>query len=352
MTKITPEEIDHIVEVLKKDHGSDYQLESKDFDGILKGIGDPNVIKQVNAKLGRTETYDDTKQALANIMASAKNYPNYQARLEKKMQRGELTESLASGLGVARDLFQIGIASGQIKQSNSTLAKLVRPSIPGLPRNDKTLDSALSNAQMGTFDAAREIEPAKQAINSGYQNDIMNARAAAGGQQGTYGALAQEASLNRNRSLMGLAPMVDNARAREQTRVDDLLARRSEQRQQGFENQKSLYDLTNNNYMQNVQTASQLGQAGRENLYGGVGNLSDSLSVLGGNVQLPNWAQKQRNQEMGQTDTPEYTGVPEMQNMQQTLDQHAAYRNPGYIRSLMAGQQDRTPIKGYPYYRR
>jgi len=352
MAKITPEEINHITELLKKNYDSDYTLESKDFEGILKGIGDPEVIKKINAKLGRTETADDTQQALANIMASAKNYPNYQARLERKMQRGELTENLAAGLGVARDLFQIGVASGQIKQSNAALAKLTRPAIPGLPKNDKTLDSALANAQMGTFDAARTIEPARQAIDTGYQNDIMNARSAAGGQQGMYGALAQEASLNRNRSLMGLAPIIDSARAREQARVDDLLAQRAAQRQQGFENQRSLYDLSNANYNQDVQSAGELGRVGRENLYGGVGNLTDSLAVLGGNLQMPGWAKKQRQMEMGETPTPEYTGVPEMQNMQQVINEHSSYRDPAYIRSLMAGQQGRTPIKGYPYYRR
>lgn len=310
--------------ILEKQVDGQYSLTAEEFDDLIKASGDPELIAQVNKQLGRTATADDTIGAIASIMKDAQNYPNYQARLEKKMKRGEVTEDLAAGFGVLRDLIQTGVGASQISQSNRALRGLRRPTPPGVPGEDKVFSNALSEAQRGTFNAARTIEPAKQAIQGGFANDLAVARDVSGGQAGTYGALAQAAANRRNRSFGELAPMADNARAREQARVDELLQTRQIQRQRDYQNRMSLYDANNDAYQQDSNAAAELGAAGRDNLYGGIGNLSSSLPVLGGtsygrSINLPRMRARQN---MGTN----RTGIQEMDNFQEMINNNPYYR--------------------------
>jgi len=264
-----------------KRNSADYTLTAEEFDTLIEALGDSEKQAKVAKQLGLNST-DDLLASIQGILGQASNSENYFARLEKKMKRGEIAEELSAGLGVAKDLFQLGVGARQISESNRTLRGLKRPALPGLPSKDRTLSNAISEAQRGTMDAARAVEPARQGIERGFGTDLAAARGAVGGQSGAYGSLAQTAALRRNRAFGEIAPMIDSIRAREQGRLDQLLGQRLDQRQQDFRNRFNLYDEANQNYVQDAGAAAELGLAGRENLYGAVGNLSGSLANLGG----------------------------------------------------------------------
>lgn len=313
-----------VSEILKRAYDGQYKLSAEDFDALLETYGDEDAQEKVRKKLGLGST-DELMQQMAAVMNSASNAPNYFARLERKMKRGEVTEDLASGLNVLRDFTQYGIGSGQARQADRTLGRLRRPNMPALPQRDIYLDNAIADAQRGTMDAARVIEPARQELQRGFASDLAAARGAVGGQAGAYGALAQTAALRRNRGISELAPIIDNIRSREQARLDDLLARRSAQRQQDFQNRLQLYDQENSIYNQDVTAASELGLAGRENMYGALNQMPDSLAVLGGSLATRQRAARPQRAELPPEDR---TQVPELDQFKEELINTSILYNP------------------------
>jgi hypothetical protein len=323
---MTPEELSKIME---KYQSGDYTLTKEEFDQLLEASGKPTAQEKIAKQLGLGST-EELQAQISDILQQAKNSPNYFQRLERKIKRGETTADLAAGFNVVRDLTQGFIGSRQVSASNRALARNQRPALPGLPPADPRLDQAISEAQRGTMDAARMVEPARQGIERGFASDLTAARGAVGGQASAYGALAQTAALRRNRGFAELAPVIDSVRAREQARLDDLLARRGQQRQQDFGNRMQLYDFANQNYQQDANAAAELGLAGRENMYGAINSLPDSLAAYGGTFadrqfNVPNV----RNPFQRKTLPPEHkTQVPELDAVQEELMNTSLLYNP------------------------
>lgn len=260
-----------------KDFKAGDSLTEEEFKELSTNKPDKELLK----KLG-VSSMEEFVQERDSIFKSAANTETYFQRLEKKIKRGQVTEDTLNSLNVARDLFKLGTSMGQINKSDKALSKLKRPSLPQLPKYDAGLDYEINRAQQGTMDAAKVVEPARQAIDRGFTADLTSARGAVGGQSGAYGALAQTAALRRNRAYGELSPMIDNVRAREQSRVDNLLSRRMQERQQNFDNRSQLYNFDNANYQNDVNAASDLGLAGRENLAGTFDSLPSSLAAFAG----------------------------------------------------------------------
>ena len=257
-----------------------YTFTAKEFDELIAATGDDKRLAETAKKLGLSSV-DEAMAMLPEILAGAANGENYFARLERRMKRGELAEDLQAGFNTINSLAQLGISSGQIKRSNNALGALSRPGLPTTPREDEALSNAIYGAQQGTFDAARAVAPVRQGIEDAYTSDLQTARQASGGQSGTFGALAQTANLRKMRGYGEMAPLIDSIRAREQARLDNLLAMRQEGRQQDFRNRMSIYDRSNQNYTDDVAAASELGLAGRENMQTALGNFGQAASVLG-----------------------------------------------------------------------
>lgn len=271
---------------------SSHNITKEEGEELLKLASDESKLEKTRKALNLDSTEELTALFPA-LLQTAGNGESYLARLEGKMKRGELTEKLSVGFNTLLNLTQMGVASKQIAKSNRDLASLQRPSIPTAPTDDPALNQALSEAQRGTFDAGRAVSPVIRQIRNNRLRDEIVARQMGGGQGGLYGALNQASSLRALGAYGELAPLIDNIRAREQSRVDDLLQMRQQSRQQNFQNRMSIYDAANQNYNNDAMAAAQLGQAGRENLFGALGGLTDNLAVAGGylqgkNFRLPN----------------------------------------------------------------
>lgn len=273
-----------------------HTLTKAEGDELLKLLSDKSAAEKTKEKLGLTSVEEMTA-LFPQLLDQATNGENYLTRLERKMKRGELTEKLSGAFNTLVSLSQLGVSANQISKSNKELGALTRPGTPSVPTEDAALSNAIYEAGRGTFDPSRASAIASRQIRNNRLSDEATAKAVGGGQAGIYGALNQAASLRANRGYSELVPMIDSIRAREQARLDNLLAMRQQQRQNDFQNRMSIYDQANQNYMNDVNAASQLGQAGRENLFTALGGLSDNLAVVGGygagtKFKMPNFKRR------------------------------------------------------------
>jgi hypothetical protein len=258
------------------------KLTPKQFDWLM-GATEQEVEDSASGGNAQFANAEQFGASLQDVLAEAvKTQPNYLDRLEKQVKRGEVTAKASAFLTVAKDIINISASSGQIKRSNRQLDRLVKPGMPASPREDASLSTAIREAQKGTLDASRAIEPIRQGLASQYAADQGVARDISGGQAATYGGLSQLSSLRNRRALNGLTPEIDSIRAREQARLDGLIAQRQANRQAGFDNQWKNAYMERQQYNNDLASAGELGATGRENLYSSIAGMVPSLSNLAG----------------------------------------------------------------------
>lgn len=288
-----------------------YTLSSAEQDKLLRAA---NYLKR-GGNFGMASA-DEISNIFNIALQGASNKESFLDRLERRQKRGELAEELSSGFNVIKDLAGLTASMGQIRQSNRTLRGLSRPGMPTPPSEDPQLQQAIYQASQGTMNAANQVQPVIEGLNQQYAQDLGLARDISGGQSSTYGALGQLASLRRTRGLNEAAPIIDNIRAREQARLDDLLARRQGFRQQDFQNRLGLSEMALNQYNKEASAAGLQGQIGRENLFSTYGNLADDLSVLGANYYY----------------NKSFTGNQDIDNYSSRIDSNLANLNKPYSR--------------------
>jgi hypothetical protein len=301
--------LNSLLDKLQKE--DNYTLSSAEQEKLMRAA---NYLKK-GGKFGMASA-EEISNIFNIAVQGASNKESFLDRLERRQKRGELAEELSAGFNVIKDLAGLGASMGQIRQSNRTLRGLRRPGLPTPPTEDPELQNAIYNAQQGTMNAARQVQPMVEGLNQQYAQDLGLARDISGGQASTYGALGQLASLRRSRGLAETAPLVDNIRAREQARLDNLLARRQGFRQQDFQNRLGLGELALNQYNQDIGAAGIQGQIGREHLFNTMGNLADDLSVLGANYYYNN----------------RFTGNKDIDNYTSKVDSNLAQLNKPYTR--------------------
>lgn len=261
-------------------------LAKNDGEKVSEAEGDAAVaalggdIESVRQQLGYTSSEELAKD-IAESLNSASNGANYFETLRDRIKRGEVANELASGFGALSDLTEVLVGSGQIRASKKTLQALSRPQLPDVPQRDERLSKVISDAQAGTFDTARQLQPLRDTIERGYGADLQTARSIAGGQAGALGALGQTASIRRNQAITGMAPIIDSIRSREQARLDNLLGMRQDETQRNFANRMYQYGQRNDNYNIDRAYAEDRLAAGQANLFGGLRNFGNNLAVLG-----------------------------------------------------------------------
>lgn len=172
----------------------------------------------------------------------------------------------------------------QIKESRSAERALIRPSLPNPNVLDPAINNAISDAQKGSTDALKALEPAKQEIAQQRLQDIAVARSVSGGQSGAYGGLATAASLRAMRSASQLPMIGEQIRARRLQRYDSLLGMRQGQLQNNFGNQMQVSNANFQQYNQDANAAAALGSAGRLNLRNTLGQFPGIISRVGGGL--------------------------------------------------------------------
>lgn len=172
----------------------------------------------------------------------------------------------------------------QIRQSNKAIKNLQRPTMPSPNVLDPQLNNAIAQAQRGSFEALRALEPAKQEIAQQRLMDMNTARSLSGGQAGAYGANATAASLRATRAAQRLPQIGDTIKARQQERADQLLGRRQNVLQNEFYNRMQIANQNFNQYNNDIASAAALGVAGRTNLRNTLGQLPEMLTRTAGNL--------------------------------------------------------------------
>ena len=193
------------------------------------------------------------------------------------------TEKGVSAANIALDLTGLAASLGQIKAGDRAAATSRRPNRPVGLTADPLLQQQIADAQQGTLDAARRVAPAQQAIMDQYLSDLNQAEVASAGQAGTYGALAQVASQRRGRGAQQLAPIIDDIRAREQGRLDNLTAMKLNENQAIQQSNAQFYPTDMNQYQMEQQAAAQLGSQGRSNLFQSLANFGSDVVPVAAN---------------------------------------------------------------------
>lgn len=259
--------------------------EMKDAAVLLRGMATGKVPPGAQDQFG--SDYAAFARTLSQGFSQAANTPqgrNFTNMLIRERQSDRFIRQYKPFFNAVLAGADVATALSQIKGSNKALQSLVPPTAPAAPKIDNAINGQIANAQRGTLSSENALAPARQEIQGGYQRDLQTARAVSGGQSSTFGALANAASLRRTRAGTGLPMIADSIKAREQSRLDDLLFRRQGLNQQNFENNMGLYGQQLNSYNQDVNAVSALGQAGRTNLRTAAQSLPDSLLGISGRL--------------------------------------------------------------------
>lgn len=212
-------------------------------------------------------------------------------------------DAILSGVDLATSL-------SQIRESNKAIRNLRKPTMPSPEVLDPAINSAIAEAQRGSLESLRALEPAKQEIAQQRLIDLQTARSVSGGQSGAFGALANASSLRAMRAATSLPAIQDTIRGRQQQRADNLIGLRQNVRQQEFGNRLAIADRNLEQYVNDMAAAGALGQAGRTNLRSTLGNMSNIIPQVVGRMLPTNYPKQQVTQQQApQYTSPMNTGV-------------------------------------------
>lgn len=241
-------------------------------------------------------------------------------------------DAILSGVDLATSL-------SQIHESNKAIRNLRKPTMPSPEVLDPAINSAIAEAQRGSLESLRALEPAKQEIAQQRLIDLQTARSVSGGQSGAFGALANASSLRAMRAATSLPAIQDTIRGRQQQRADNLIGLRQNVRQQEFGNRLAIADRNLEQYVNDMAAAGALGQAGRTNLRSTLGNMSNILPQVVGRMLPTNYPQQQAAQPQApQYTSPMNTGVgnPVWDEYSKTISQNLLNRIRGQNRATLS----------------
>lgn len=239
--------------------------------------------KELNS--GGLKTDTDFNQAINQVkflITSPDAKANFLDQAEKLATKSS-TEKGAQAANLALDFAGLAASLGQIKAADKAVTESRRPNRPIGLTPEPLLQQQIADAQQGTFDAARRVAPAQQAIMDQYLSDLNQAGVASAGQAGTYGALAQVASQRRGRGAQALAPIIDDIKAREQGRLDNLTGMKIGENQAIQQSNAQYYPNDLYQYQLEQQAAGQLGSQGRSNLFQSLANFGNDAVPVAAN---------------------------------------------------------------------
>ena len=220
------------------------------------------------------KTKNEQEQAAIDYMAKYQNDPDFIGRMKERL--GDKAFSNFMTLGA--NIMDINTSRQQINKADLLEDQLKKPSIYTPTRGDENLRTAISDAQRGIYDNKVQLAPAELVNMENYFNDLNNAKIASTGQAGQYGALAQGASLRRQRGGNQIAAMNAGLISDKQKRYDSLVGMQLENNA-GFEgrmlgaNQLQLAD-----YYKQAEANALLGSTGRSNMRNSIYNVLPTIS--------------------------------------------------------------------------
>ena len=255
---------------------------------ILKAYGGKteDELKEIKDKItkeGLEAVGAEMDEAMSALGASPEGQARIQAVVEARKD-ARLSTKYAPFFQAALAGGDIASAIGQINQAKREGSRLIEPGMPPVPNLDPAISQNIAEAQRGTYDQSRAIAPARQELQDQYAKDIALAKQIGGGQSSTLGALGQVASMRRARGAASLLPAVDAIRAREQSRLDNLIGQRSGLLDQNYRNRFYQYRGLQDQYNRDATAIGALGSAGRMNLRSSAQNLLNAVPGVAARV--------------------------------------------------------------------
>lgn len=251
-------------------------------------------------------TGEDIDKALNDGYLQLSQSPEYKEKLldfAQKTEQGKIAGQIRGALNLALSAGDIAMSSKQIREGEKDARNSRRPNRPSVLKADPLLAQAIEEARQGTFDTARRLAPAQQAILDNYLSDLNVARTASTGQAGTYGALGQAASNRRGRANLQLGAMADDVRAREQGRLDNLIGLKQQENQAIQQSAAQYYPTDIQQYQNEQQAAGALEATGRQNMRNSLLNLGQQVPDIASQL-----ATKRRFDRLRMTDETYGTG--------------------------------------------
>jgi len=268
--------------------GRKISKDDRDFFTSAHSEADPKVFDSINEKVkAGTPLEDADYDALFNETRKMLTSPENKEKvlgLAQKVEQGKISQNVRMGLNLALAGTDIATSLQQIKKGNQITQNARRPVRPPVLQRDQLLANALADAGNNRNDVTRALLPAQQGINDAYQADLANARTAAGGQAGAYGAYAQSAVNRRNQANLNLVPLGDQVRRENQRRYDSLVGQHVQEGEAINASQGRFYPEDLYQYNLNQQMGAGLGQTGRYNLRTSLTGLAQQLPGAIGNL--------------------------------------------------------------------
>lgn len=263
---------------LLKASGQYSEEQLNDIKSKLEASGPDSIIDELNSAVAALDATPEGAARKRDIMSQRKA-----ERLSAKYQ--PFFQAIMAGGDIAASL-------GQIKQARRAAANLRPPAMPAVPGLDPALNQSIRDAQVGTFDAARIAGPARQELQDTYNKELALAKAIGGGQSATLGALGQVAAMRKNRGAASLIPLLDQARAREEGRLDNLVGRRGDLIDRNYRNQFYQFMSARDMYDKDAAAIGALGSAGRQNLRTGVQSLLGAVPGVAARIPMNGYGDK------------------------------------------------------------
>lgn len=199
-------------------------------------------------------------------------------QVAQETEAGKNFDKIAHGFNILLAGSDVAQSINQIQQAKSLRSTSRRPAAPAVPQRDQYLQQALRQAQEGTYNVSQALAPAQAEIGDQYRADLQNAKTAATGQAGAFGAYAQLAANRRTRAALNLVPLGNEVKQQNLQNYNHLLGLRQQETQNMYQNSLATYPYDLQQHQLEQQMAGHLGAQGNINLRNSVAELGGGLA--------------------------------------------------------------------------
>lgn len=288
-----------------------------------EGIKDPT--KRLSSE-DVTTLIEETKKKLTS--------PEYKQQMLTALQKAETedaTGKLKTAMEIAISSTNFAVGAKQLQAFNKLAKESVKPAAPGMPAETPDYQAARRAVQQAVYQPSIAQKAAEAESKAIYQSELQNAKTAAGGQAGAYGALAQTAATRRGRRAAELAPQIAQIEAANRSNLVNFGTNAQQLAQQQYGNAVNQYNTQMQNYQAQQQALGQLRSAGEQNMLGAVTGALGQVPDIVGDRRIQQKYNTLRNQLTGMNINP--SDIDRFSNVYSSIGQRQAAQQlaPGYF---------------------
>lgn len=251
-------------------------------------------------------TAEDTTALLEEMKKSLAS-PAYKQQILTALQKAETedyTGKLKSAMEIAIGATNMAVGAKQLSAYNKLAKESTKPAAPGMPVETPDYQAARRAVQQSIYQPSIAQKAAEAGIKETYQAELQNAKTAAGGQAGAYGALAQSAATRRGRRQVELAPQIAQIEAENRRNLINFGADSQRLQQQQYGNAVNMYQQQMQNYADQQKTLGGLRSAGEQNVLAAGTQMLQQVPSIAGDRRIQQKYDTLRNQLLGMSVDP------------------------------------------------